>query len=251
MGSTSSSQPTSEVEDLQDMSDPRSPITTETPLAENRLSMDAQYSSWHPVGHIWEQQIFSRRTGIGPAVPKDVFRPLYFRPRVNLTPEGITQPTGVWINVITISDSEKIRLGEIVSMTIDLSSLWSDGSNFDSLTAKNFLSQMSATRFENLRKLKLSRIPVDAWLWESLSKLQLDWLYVIRPSLCDFKLISPIFSGFKKLHLKLEEGKQFDPDFPPLPPLPSSLEELSLYIPDLKTVCWTVMLFDCNKLEKM
>ena len=181
------------------------------------------------------------------SVSQNAQEPRYFRPNVVLPLEGeIKQPTEIRINIFTISDSEKIHLGEISSMFINLF-IMGDRYLEAQILASDFLNKLcKGSRFERLGNLQLSGLLVNSPLLGSLSNLHLNWLYLAPPFMDDDNFNRGSFPGYKKLHLDLRSfGLAKFPRFPPL------LEELSLHFSTVETIDPFVRLNDCKHLKKM
>ena len=200
------------------------------------------------LGYIYEAFIFSKGSPLIQPTPKDNFQPHLFRPNVNLSLNGIKQPTKIRLHVFTISDSKEIRFDEIVSMVIELP----NNAQIDVQTeALKFLEKLVETPLGKLKRLKISGFLLNDSLFASLSKFSLDWLYLIHPvfeydsSHIPLDLTSTL--GFRKLHMKLWD----DCDLYKFPKLPNSLEEFSLHISSVSSARHSVVLPDCTSLKKL
>jgi hypothetical protein len=179
------------------------------------------------LGHIYEKLMFSRGGPIIQPTSEDYSQPLYFRPNVNLSLhlEGVAQPAGLQIHVITTSDREEIRLEEIVSMII--TTPIPNGIMDDVPTGhSDFLAKLPANRLKNLKNLKLNGFEIDR-LFSLFSEFQLDWLHIVYYSVkvWRFSLEIASFPGCKRLHLNFNR----DCDLGKFPVLPNSLKEVSLH----------------------
>ena len=121
--------------------------------------------------------MFSRKASISQLTQEADFQPQYFRPNTNLSLGGIRQPKEVQLHVFTSSNSNEIRLGEIVSIIITLSIPNGSPKNV-TMQFSDFLTKLFENSFERLKNLKLSRFRMNASLWASLSKLRLNLLHL-------------------------------------------------------------------------
>ena len=204
--------------------------------------------SWNLIGYLYEQLMFLRGDDITPPTGEDICQSRFFRPNVNFSLEGVTEPTGIQIHVFTTSDSKELHLDDVSSMVLELSMPHDNRFEDAPKMTLDFLNKLFTTRFKNLKNLKLSGFRVTRWLWESLSKFQLDWLHITCPfSPFGREYFYCSFPESKRLHLKLEETF----DLGRFPCLPTSLEELSLHFSNLESHDSTVEIHGCKSLEKM
>ena len=217
--------------------------------------MEARYLPWNPLGHLYEQLMFSRGGDIIPPTPERICQPLYFRPNVNLSSAGAEQSGKIQIHVFTTSDSEKVHLNEISSMIIE-SSTWSysldesiSSYSLDefSLGAEYFVKTLFRCNLVSLRKFKLSGFRMTPWLWDFLSQLDLDCVhytprYVGGNLYFRYGLQKP-----ERFHMNLRESF----DLSSFPILPRLLKEISLHISNPLHNESHVNLECCNSLEKM
>jgi hypothetical protein len=171
---------------------------------------------------------------------------LHFRPNVDLSSKGNTQPEELHIDVHTTSSSEKFRLNEVVSMTVELAAQ-SQTSDEVNTRALYFLTSLSGVHLENMKVLTISGFLTDMALWMLFSRLFIEELRLT----CSLPLLFPSLfldlSQLRRLYLKLEENS----DLRRLPYLPPSLEELSLHFSNLTSQEDVLDLSACKRLGKM
>ena len=208
--------------------------------------METNNLSWNLIGYLYEQLMFLRGGDITPPTVEDICQSRFFRPNMDFSLEGITQPAGIQIHVFTTSDSKEVHLDDVSSMVLELSSP-SGSLEKVYMEALKFMKKIPENTFKNLRHLKLSRFCAGSMLWESLSNFRLDWLHGTCPLFIPSIPFNASSSGFKRLHLKLE--KTCELRFFPFLPYP--LQELSLHFSDPADVVGGLDLSYYTCLEKM
>ena len=229
--------------------------------------MEPHYSRWNPIIHLYERAIFSRGGDIPPPTPESICQQRTFWPNVNLSSGEIKQPDGMNIHVFTNSESKKPHLEDIVSMVIemplvnDIKEDYQKKNHKNVMEATNFvltflltedvedelqlskgvgesglprtteqLQRLRSHRLKNLKNLKLSGIWIGGFLWLISSYFDLDRIHCTCSPLDPFPHRFEPLTSLKKLHLEFRENfKSIN-----FPSLPSSLEELSLHLSNLK-----------------
>ena len=208
--------------------------------------MEAGCLSWKLIGYLYEQLIFSKGGDIPPLTLKDICKPRYFQPNVNLSSKEIEQPKEIRIHVFTTSDSGQVHLNEISSMVIEPSISNCDLDDFE-LSVVPFLEHLLTNCLENLNTFKLSGFSMTGWLWNCLSRLNLDWVH-FTPRYAGGNFTFPYDPPKpKKLHMNLLES--FNLFSFPRPP--SLVEELSLHIFNPQNGEWPICMDHCRNLKKM
>ena len=179
----------------------------------------------HPMGYLYGTLIFSRGGPIAQLTPENDFRPEYFQPNVKLLLEGITQPEGMHVHVVTRSNSKEIRLKEIISMTIKPSAFYCRSDNFG-LGIEPFLRKLLKSELPNLKYFKLTGFKMNGTLWDCLSLLDLRQIHYSPFHAGGYFSDSDRFPKPKLLHMYLRESFNLC-RFPKLPP---RLKGLSLHI---------------------
>jgi hypothetical protein len=171
--------------------------------------------------------------------------PFHFRPNVDFSSEGNTQPEELRIDVYTESGSEEFRLSDVFTMFIELTTS-SPTSDEVLCRAKAFLDRLSG-RTWTADQLEISGFPIGYWFRALVCGLSPKSLYLTCPLSLELTFFSKCLPRIEALDLKFEENS----DLQYFTQLPSSLEHLSLEFSSLINNSQPLSISNCTKLETL